>query len=471
MKWRSLVRRLIYTLVILSIISVIAFGLSRIVPGDEILDYLSIDESRYTSSANALEQRQAYARVAEKRGLDLPAFYVSIYPGYYPDSLYRIAYREDRKAVTGWAKTSGDPEGAMQLYHDLQAALNIVCPQADTAAMANKRCEHLGKLLSTDDFFTVHHGILQMQDSAAPEDTAWQEIALQLKSDVERLYTSEASFSLRAYLPSVQWHGLANQYHKWVCQLVTFTPVTSLIDGRNAWTKILEALKWTLLINGLAFILTIILGIIIGMWSGAHEERTSVKLVGLILFVLFAVPSFWLATLLVYLLASGEFLSVLPAGGLGPYRQAGSVLTTWGILASHLILPVVCLALGSIAYVSRQMKQSVIYQLKQPYVTALRAHGISEKTILRKHVFRNAIFPMITLIGGSLPALLSGSLIIEVIFSIPGMGRLMYSSLMARDWPVVFPILMLGACVTVIAYQLTDIIYKWADPRVKTTES
>lgn len=77
---------------------------------------------------------------------------------------------------------------------------------------------------------------------------------------------------------------------------------------------------------------------------------------------------------------------------------------------------------------------------------------------------------MITLIGGALPALLSGSLIIEVIFSIPGMGRLMYTSLMARDWPVVFPILMFGATITVLTYILTDVIYKWADPRVKSME-
>lgn len=471
MKWTTLVRRLIYTLIVLSIISVIAFGLSRMVPGDEILDYLSIDDSRYTSSANALEQRQAYARVAEKRGLDLPAFYFSISPGYYPDTLHHIAFRADRKAVVDWAKNSGDPAGSMQLYQDLQAALTYVCPHSDTSTLTKERCDQLGKLLSTDDFFSVHHGILQMNESAGPEDAKWQEVTVQLKADVERLSQSGASFSLRAYFPSFQWHGVANQYHTWVRQLVTLQPVTSLIDGRNAWTKILEALKWTLWLNGLAFVLTIVLGMVIGMWSGAHEDRTSVKLVGLILFILFAVPSFWLATLLVYLLASGEFLSVLPAGGLGPYRQAGNVLASVGVLATHLILPVVCLALGSIAYVSRQMKQSVAHQLGQPYVTALRAHGVSEKTILRKHVFRNALFPLITLIGGSLPALLSGSLIIEVIFSIPGMGRLLYSSLMARDWPVVFPILMLGACVTVIAYQLTDIIYKWADPRVKTTAS
>jgi peptide/nickel transport system permease protein len=114
------------------------------------------------------------------------------------------------------------------------------------------------------------------------------------------------------------------------------------------------------------------------------------------------------------------------------------------------------------------MKQSVLHQFSQPYVRSLRLQGISERNIVRKHVIRNALFPIITIIGGSIPALLSGSLIIEVIYSIPGMGRLMYSSLLAKDWPVVFPVLMIGAFLTVVSYILTDVVYKWVDPRVKT---
>jgi peptide/nickel transport system permease protein len=177
-----------------------------------------------------------------------------------------------------------------------------------------------------------------------------------------------------------------------------------------------------LLLNGLAFILAIVIGVMIGIWSGTHDGQTVEKIGNTILFGLFALPSFWLATLLIFFLSSGEWLSIFPAGGLGPYHAAEHVFEKWGILLTHLTLPVVCLALGALAYVSRQMKQSVMHQWGQPYVHSLRTLGISEKTILRKHVIRNALFPLITMIGGALPALLSGSLIIEVIFSIPGMG-------------------------------------------------
>ncbi len=112
-----------------------------------------------------------------------------------------------------------------------------------------------------------------------------------------------------------------------------------------------------------------------------------------------------------------------------------------------------------------------MHEFTQPYVGMLRSQGVAEKTILRKHIIGNALFPVITMIGGAIPALLSGSLIIEVIFSIPGMGRLMYNSLMSRDWPVAFPILMFGAAITILSYLITDIVYKWMDPRVKVLQA
>ena len=176
------------------------------------------------------------------------------------------------------------------------------------------------------------------------------------------------------------------------------------------------------------------------------------------------------ATLLIFAFSSGEWIRILPSGGLGPYDSADTVIEKWAIVARHLFLPVLCLGVGALAFVAKQMKQSMLFQLQQPYVNALRQNGISEKSIVRKHVIRNAFFPMITLLGKSLPEIISGSLIIEVIFSIPGMGRLMYTSLLARDWPVVFPTLMLIACVTVLCYVITDILYKAIDPRVRTAE-
>lgn len=470
----SLLKRFLYALFLLGVISFIAFGLSKLVPGDEVLDYLSIDDSRYSSSVDPLQQRSAYAAVAAKRGLDKPLFYVSVSPGYYPDSLFSIVPANDRETILQWVEKSKNQKGAIQLYTHLMQGLAYACPKADTSVSAKQFCKEISLMMTEHDLFALHHRIVRwrtVSNTFQFQDSTNQHFTSLYNKDIEGLIKSKASISGSSWLPSFRWYGTDNQYHQWITGLITFKPLTSLIDGRNAWTKIFEALNWTLLLNGIAFLLAIFLGVCIGLWSGTHDGQQMERLLNIKLFALFALPSFWLATLLIYFFSSGEWFSFFPAGGLGRYHQAGNIFEKTGIILYHLILPVLCLAMGSLAYVSRQMKQSVVHQLHQPYVLALRTQGVSEKTILRKHIFRNALFPMITMIGGALPALLSGSLIIEVIFSIPGMGRLLYTSLMARDWPVVFPVLMFVATITVLSYILTDIVYKWADPRVKTIDA
>jgi peptide/nickel transport system permease protein len=470
----TLLKRCLQAVFLLGVISVMAFYLSKAVPGDEVLDYLSIDDTRYSVAADPLEQHLAYTKVAKNRGLDLPLFYCSIRSGYAADSLFTIASQANRETVRHWVKTSRQPDDVMRLYQDIINGMRVSCPASDTSALAKQVCEGLAGLLSMQDLFTVHHAVIRLhQDVAAsPQQHPVFEATLdRINKDVEQLVNTKHLSNWQDWFPKMQWHGSGNQYHRWISGLITFKPLTSLVDGRNAWTKIGEALKWTLLLNGFAFLLAMCAGVYIGVWSGANDGKRFEKWVHIGLFALFALPSFWLATLLIYFFSSGEWLSLFPSGGLGAYRQAQGIWSKTTLLATHLFLPVMCLSLGSLAYVSRQMKQSVIHQFHQPYVFFLRAQGISEKTILWKHILRNALFPMITMIGSSLPALLSGSLIIEVIFSIPGMGRLLYNSLLARDWPVVFPVLMLGAAITVISYILTDVAYKWADPRVKSIAS
>lgn len=465
----TVVRRVGYALLLLGLISLLAFALSSKVPGDVVLDYLSIDDPRFSSSADPLELRQSYTAVASRRGLNLPLFYFSVRPGYFPDSLFSIVPVSDRKTVKAWTVHSRDGEASMVLYKGICRSIAASCPLSATNAVADTLCQQLGALLEIDHPAVVHERLQQ----------SWRlskDRAMAIASDLENLLSVSTQLAEgrglpdhQAWIPAFQWHGTSCQYHQWMSGLITFRPLTSLVDGRNAWKKVKEALSWTLWLNGLAFLLAIGLGMWIGIWSGQNNGTKAEKVVQVLLFALFAIPSFWLATLLIAFFST--MLGILPAGGLGPYQTSAGFLSKWAILSRHLTLPVTCLAVGSLAYVSRQMKQSVLLQYKQPYVLALRTMGIRDKTVLWRHVVPNALFPMITMIGGALPALLSGSLIIEVIFSIPGMGRLMYTSLLARDWPVVFPLLMLAATITVLAYILTDIVYAWADPRVKSARA
>ena len=155
---RLLVRNSIHALFLLGIISVLAFALSRQVPGDVVLDFLSIDERGYSTSMNPADQRAAYARVARQRDLDLPAFYWSVHAGHYPDSLFRIVYREDRESVTAWVDRTRDGTACMRLYQDLRLALESSC-RAGQAAPSGSPCSRIHAILLARDLHIVHQGI------------------------------------------------------------------------------------------------------------------------------------------------------------------------------------------------------------------------------------------------------------------------------------------------------------------------
>ena len=396
---RSLLNRTLNVVILLGLISVLAFYLSKLVPGDEVLDYLSIDDPRYSGSSDPWEQRISYAAVAHRRGLDQPLFYFSLHPGYYPDSLFSITPANDRETVISWIKQSGDKDNSLSLYKAIISGLAYACPQSDTSPIASNYCSEFHSLLQLADRHAVHREITRIQQQSISNQGShhdFHELITNMQASADALIKPSKKFSLAEYIPSFDWHGTKNQYHQWIAGFVTYQPLTSLVDGRNAWTKIFDALKWTLLLNGIAFLLAVIIGMGIGIWSGVKNGTWFERLIQIKLFLLFALPSFWLATLLIYFLSSGEWLKIFPSGGLGPYHMASNFFEKSGILLKHLILPVICLTVGSLAYVSRQMKQSVLHQFTQPYVLSLRAQGVSESTILRKHIVKNALFPMIT---------------------------------------------------------------------------
>jgi len=136
-------------------------------------------------------------------------------------------------------------------------------------------------------------------------------------------------------------------------------------------------------------------------------------------------------------------------------------------LMSHLILPIGISAFGGLAGISRYMKNSLLEVLRQEYITTARAKGLPEHIVIRKHALRNALLPVITILGLSVPGLIGGSVIFESIFSIPGMGQLFYMSVMARDYPTIMGILVIGAFLTLIGNLLADIMYGVADPRIR----
>ncbi len=248
----------------------------------------------------------------------------------------------------------------------------------------------------------------------------------------------------------------------------------SQIDGRPVSARIGEAIGWTLRLNGIAILLAFTISLVLGVLMARYVDSRADRIVSSLLFVLFAIPSFWLAMLCVVFLTTPEYgawTNLFPTGGVGTIPAGASFWEYLWIRSSHMTLPVFCLMSGTLAYLTRQMRGGMLRELRQDYIKLARAKGITEGRVHWYHALRNALFPMITLVGAAIPAAISGSVIIEVIFSIPGMGRLLFYSILASDWPVVYAMVLLAAMLTIIGYFISDILYYKADPRVKLSDS
>ena len=259
------------------------------------------------------------------------------------------------------------------------------------------------------------------------------------------------------------------QYFNWLKKLARLDFGRSFSDNRPVTEKIFERLPITVAINLLAILVILVFAIPIGIKSAVNRGSPFDKFSTVFVFLGFATPGFWLALLLISFF--GVKLGWLPVSGITSLDfENYTFFHKISDIAAHLIMPVMVAAIGGLAGFSRYMRQSMLGAISQDYVRTARAKGLPEKSVIYKHALRNALLPVITILGLSVPGLLSGSVIMEQIFSIPGIGRLMYESVMARDYNVIMATLVLGAILTLLGNLLADIAYVYADPRIRYKE-
>ncbi len=257
------------------------------------------------------------------------------------------------------------------------------------------------------------------------------------------------------------------QYMQWIGRLVRLDFGRSFsADNRPVLDKITERLPITILINALSLALILSVAIPIGVYAALRPDGMFDKSTTVFVFVGFAMPTFWLALLCMILF--GVHLGWLPISGLSSPNAES--LSTWPWLvdrARHLVMPVLISGFTGLAGFSRYMRSNMLEVFQQDYITTARAKGLSESKVIFKHALRNALMPVITILGLSLPTLIGGSVIFESIFAIPGMGQLFYQSVMARDYPTIMGALVIGASLTLLGNMLADISYALIDPRIR----
>ncbi len=261
---------------------------------------------------------------------------------------------------------------------------------------------------------------------------------------------------------------LHEQYFIWLGKVIRFDFGNSFSsDARPVLDKIAERMPLTVGMNVAALALTLLIAIPIGIFSAKYQASVFDRLMTVLVFLGFAMPSFWLALLL--MLEFGLVREWFPISGLVSLDYASlSMFGKMRDIASHLALPIFVGAVGSMAGMSRFMRSSMLEVLRQDYILTARAKGLSERLVIFRHALRNALLPVITILGLSVPGLIGGSVIIESIFALPGLGQLFYSAVLARDYPLIMGNLVLGAVLTLLGNVLADVCYGLADPRIRT---
>jgi len=270
-----------------------------------------------------------------------------------------------------------------------------------------------------------------------------------------------------------RWNGMDNQYQIWLSEQLHGNFGTSFQDQRPVIEKIVERIPVTATLATISEFLAFVIAIPIGIASATKSRKKSKadKAVSTTLFILYSLPSFWIATMLIIFFGGGDFFAWFPNNGLHgndypyPTWSQNAIDYLW-----HIILPIGCFTYASLAYLSRQMRASMLEVIRQDYIRTARAKGLSEKIVVYKHALRNSLIPIITIAAGLLPALISGSIVIESIFTIPGLGLLEFNALTARDYPVIKEVFLISAVLTLGGILIADIMYSFVDPRIAYTK-
>jgi peptide/nickel transport system permease protein len=258
------------------------------------------------------------------------------------------------------------------------------------------------------------------------------------------------------------------QYFIWLKNLFTLDFGVSFKDSQPVWGKIVERFPATIKLNVFSTLLIYLGAIPLGIYSATRQYSLGDQLTTFIAFGLFALPSFGVGTMAITFLGGGDFYYWFPPGGLQSidYSPAWPWWQRVADQAWHLCLPVLMLSYSGFASLSRFMRSSMLENLRQDFVQVARAKGLAERAVIYKHVLRNSLIPIVTIMASIIPGLVGGSIIIETLFSIPGLGQLSYDAVLARDYPTIMAGFTIGSVLTLFGILLSDLLLSVVDPRI-----
>jgi len=461
-------KRILLFIPTLFAISLLTFFLSTHVPGDPVEQMLN-SNSEMGSAANAQASENAYIAKRKQLGLDLPTFYFAVSNQAIPKDLHTIPKKFQRENLEKLIEKYGNWKEIDTYYNSIKGLeINAGSFKGDSTnadALIDIKQE-VQKLYIEPEENSVRIAFKSIQ-SKLDSTASLASLATSLNStqnafeDVIKKATPNKNL-----IPAIHFYGLNNQYHQWITKFMVGDFGISYQDERPVKTVIWEAIRWTVILSIISIFLTYLIAIPLGITSAANKGEIKDQTISTSLFILYSLPSFWVATLLIMFFGGGDFLNIFPSFGVPKATETMTFFQRFTSYIYHLTLPIICYTYGGLAFISRQMRGAMVNSLSQDYVRTARAKGLDEEKVLWKHAIKNSLLPIITLFANVFPLAISGAVALELIFSIPGMGKTAYEALVARNYPVVYTIVMFSAVLTLVGYLVADILYAVVDPRI-----
>jgi peptide/nickel transport system permease protein len=485
---RYILKRIFIFIPTLIIITLLGFIISINAPGDPVERMVSSAQSGGELGTQNLSQIQEKIYWRKKLGLDLPVFYFSVSSISRPDTLYKIYDKNEREALDRLISQYGNWEQIQEYANSINSFYTaLISFTPDTTLLKsfdkNVLTENLNQLKyevlalkSSHDDVIIHAKSAKIKKilSDFPFLFPYQPLFEKVTLHYENL--KQTSSSWKNYIPRIAFYKTQNQYHRWLfgdgefskglihldfgTSYSTRQPISDVIFSRIGWSMFFAMLSVIL-----AYLVSIPLGVKAAARRGSRFDKTS----SVILFMLYSMPSFWLATLLLMTFANTDVLHWLPASGVKPptgYPDDAGFFEKVKLSLPYLILPAICYTYSSFAFLSRTMRVSMIETIGQDYIRTARAKGLPENKVIWKHAFRNSLLPIITVFANIFPAAIGGSVIIESIFTIPGMGYETFLGIQTNNYPMIIAVYTITGFLTLVGYLISDILYAIADPRI-----
>tara|TARA_B100001758_G_scaffold7423_1_gene5735 strand:+ start:2109 stop:3587 length:1479 start_codon:yes stop_codon:yes gene_type:complete len=483
-------KRILTFIPMLIAISLIAFIISINAPGDPVERLSKAAGNEGSAEQQSGASKKIKQELRKKLGLDLPIFYISITDIASSDTLYKVQDKYHKANLEALTHQSGNWQAVSDYYNSLLqlqnahmklSAKDIV---ADNPSLIlnnvnesiNQFGFEIGSLLETSKTNLVE-GKFEKMYSILKNNTFLNVLESELNNTkVCKENLSKLSTKWKTYIPAINWYGFSNQYHMWLFGdgsyrkgLIRGDFGISYIDSQPISTKIWQKVGISFGLSLVSIFLAYLISIPIGIYSAYRKDSAADKGMSLILFILYSMPSFFVGTLLLLQFANPDNLSWFPVSGI---QDPTTFDPNWGFWTKikhrmpFLILPIITYTYGSFAFLSRIMRVGMIDIVSQDYIRTARAKGLGEKKVILKHALRNSLLPVITVFAAIFPMAIGGSIIIEVIFSIPGMGVEVFNSILNYDYPMIITVFTLSGFLTMIGYLVADLLYAVVDPRI-----